>query len=108
MTSMEQLETLRAQWEQAMAEEIQKEIDREIMEDIGWQIMREANPDWHLVEIGWDKGHDTDYFWNEACAWAIEQFGLPGERYMTHPTRDCMRFLFKSEQDALVMTLKYI
>lgn len=92
----------------ALANEIQQEIDREIMEEIGWQIMREANPDWHLVELKWEKGKDTTYFWNEACAWAVEQFGLPGENYMTHPTQDCMRFLFKHEQHAMLMTLKWI
>lgn len=92
----------------ALAYEIQQEIDREIMEEIGWQIMREANPDWHLVELRWEKDKDTTYFWNEACAWAVEQFGLPGENYMTHPTQECMRFLFKNEQDALVMTLKWV
>jgi hypothetical protein len=92
----------------ALANNIQKEIDREIMEEIGWQIMRESNPDWHLVELKWEKGKDTEYFWNEACAWAVENFGLPGENYMTHPTRDCMKFLFKHEQHAVLMTLKWI
>ena len=91
-----------------LAAEIQKEIDREILEDIGWQIMREENPTWHLVELAWEKGKDTDYFWNEACAWAIEQFGLPGENYVTHPTKDNMTFLFKHERDAILMTLKWV
>ena len=93
---------------QIFAEEMQKEIDREIMEDIGWQIMIEANPDWHLVELKWEKGKDTSYFWNEACAWAIEQFGLPGENYVTHPTEERMLFLFKRQEDAILMTLKWI
>ena len=93
---------------QIFAEEMQKEIDREIMEDIGWQIMIEANPDWHLVELKWEKGKDTDYFWNEACAWAIENFGLPGENYMTHPTKDNMKFLFKHQEHAVLMTLRWI
>ena len=91
-----------------LAKQIQEEIDRKIMEDIGWQIMIESNPDWHLVEIQWEKGKDTDYFWNEACAWAIETFGLPGEKYLTHPTESNMKFLFKHESDAILMTLKWI
>ena len=91
-----------------VAKEIQREIDQEIMADIGWQIMQESNPDWHLVELRWEKGKDTDYFWNEACAWAVENFGLPGENYLTHPTRDCMKFLFKYEEHAILMTLKWI
>ena len=91
-----------------LAKEIQHEIDREIMQDIGWQIMMESNPDWTLVELAWEKGKDTEYFWNEACAWAIEQFGLPGENYLTHPTERSMKFLFKNESDAILMTLKWI
>ena len=91
-----------------LSRNIQEEIDRNIMEEIGWQIMTEENPDWHLVELVWEKGKDTDYFWNEACAWAIEQFGLPGENYLTHPTKDNMKFLFKNESDAILMTLKWI
>lgn len=91
-----------------VAAEIQKEIDREIMEDIGWQIMMESNPEWTLVELAWEKGKDTSYFWNEACAWAVENFGLPGENYLTHPTKDCMKFLFKNEEDATLFTLKWI
>ena len=93
---------------QQVADEIQKEIDKELLSEIGWQIMQESNPDWHLVELKWEKGKDTEYFWNEACAWAVENFGLPGENYMTHPTKDNMKFLFKNEQDAILMTLKWI
>ena len=91
-----------------LAREIQEEIDRKIMEDIGWQIMIESNPDWHQVQLKWEKGKDTEYFWNEACAWAIDQFGLPGDRYVTHPTEDHMDFLFKNRADAVLMTLKWV
>lgn len=91
-----------------MAKEIQEEIDREILANVGWQIMLESNPDWTLVELVWEKGKDTDYFWNEACAWAVEHFGLPGENYMTHPTENNMKFLFKNQEDAILFTLKWI
>jgi len=63
---------------------------------------------WHPVELRWEKGKDTMYFWNEACAWAVEQFGLPGENYVTHPELDYMLFLFKHEKDAILMTLKWL
>ena len=87
-----------------MASEIQKEIDAEII----WEIMKEDKKHWHQVELKWEKGKDTQYFWNEACAWAVEQFGLPGDKYVTHPTADNMLFLFKNESDAILMTLKWI
>lgn len=91
-----------------LAREMQEEIDREILSELGWQIMLESNPDWTLVELAWEKGKDTSYFWNEACAWAVEHFGLPGENYMTHPTENNMKFLFKNEKDAILFTLKWI
>jgi hypothetical protein len=91
-----------------LAKQMQEEIDREVMADLGWQIMMESNPDWTLVELAWEKGKDTSYFWNEACAWAVEHFGLPGENYMTHPTEHNMKFLFKNEEDAILFTLKWI
>jgi hypothetical protein len=90
------------------AQEIQNEIDKSVIEEITWIMHMHNHPDWHLVEIPWEKDKDTTYFWNEACAWAVEQFGLPGENYMTHPTQECMRFLFKNEQHAVMMTLRWI
>lgn len=91
-----------------VSEQLAKQIDNEIMAEIGWQIMVESNPDWTLVELAWEKGKDTSYFWNEACAWAVENFGLPGENYMTHPTENNMKFLFKNEEDAILFALKWI
>ena len=91
-----------------LSEQLAKQIDNEILAEVGWQIMVESNPDWTLVELAWEKGKDTGYFWNEACAWAVENFGLPGENYMTHPTEDHMKFLFKNEQDAILFALKWV
>ena len=91
-----------------VSEQLAKQIDNEIMAEIGWQIMVESNPDWTLVELAWEKDKDTSYFWNEACAWAVENFGLPGENYMTHPTENNMKFLFKNEEDAILFALKWI
>ena len=90
------------------AQELSAEIDREILEQIGWQIIMEEKPDWTLVELVWEKNKDTSYFWNEACAWTVETFGLPGENYLTHPTKDNMKFLFKNESDAILFTLKWL
>jgi hypothetical protein len=51
----------------------------------------------HIVSIPW-QGQDH-YWWNEACADVLEVFGLPGDRYTSHPTTDNMDFYFKSEKD---------
>jgi len=52
----------------------------------------------HLVTIPWQG--QKEYWWNEACADVLEVFGLPGERFTSHPKMDQMEFLFKSERDA--------
>jgi len=46
--------------------------------------------------------------WNEASAWAIEQYGLPGDRYRCHLTRDYMDFTFNDEQDAIHFNLRWL
>ena len=55
------------------------------------------------VRIPWKKGDIID--WNETCAWAIEKFGLPGDRFTSHPTEDYMDFHFKDEKDAILFEL---
>lgn len=52
----------------------------------------------HIVSLPWH-GQDK-YWWNEACADVIEVFGLPGDRFTSHPTTDKMDFYFKNERDA--------
>jgi hypothetical protein len=56
------------------------------------------------VRIPWQKG-DTINNWNETCAWAIEQFGLPGNKFETHATEDYMDFYFKDQRDAILFEL---
>lgn len=58
------------------------------------------------VRIPFKKG-DTISSWNETCAWAIEQFGLPGSRYYTHPTEEYMDFYFPKEEDAIHFSLRW-
>ena len=91
-----------------LTSEITKEINSQIISTILWEAALKDHPDWHLVQLKWEKGRDTEYFWNEACAWAIEQFGLPGDNYVTHPTENHMDFLFKNHDDAVLMTLKWV
>lgn len=50
-----------------------------------------------VVRLPWD-GQDK-YWWNEVCADVIEVFGLPGDRFTSHPTPNYMDFHFKSQKD---------
>jgi len=50
------------------------------------------------VCINWD--NQNGFWWNETCALVLEVFGLPGNRYESHPDTDCMLFTFKSKKDA--------
>lgn len=99
-------------FEEAILEDISskfsKKIDQQIISTILWEAALRDHPEWYLVQLKWEKGKNTTYFWNEACAWAVEQFGLPGENYITHPTEDYMDFLFKNHDDAVLMTLKWV
>jgi hypothetical protein len=45
--------------------------------------------------------------WNEMCAQVVEQFGLPGDRYVTEVGLLEMAFIFKSPQDLLLFKLKW-
>jgi hypothetical protein len=59
------------------------------------------------VRIPWDRNYDNEYRWNEVCARAIEQFGLPGDRFITHANIHCMDFIFKSNKDALMFAIEH-
>jgi len=52
----------------------------------------------HVVSIPWTG--QNNFWWNEACADVLEVFGLPGERFTSHPSADAMDFHFKSKKDA--------
>jgi len=51
------------------------------------------------LRIDWKLTQDTDKWWNAVCADIMEVFGLPGDRYTSHPYQDCMLFRFKSKKD---------
>jgi len=46
-------------------------------------------------------------YWNEVCSWAIEKFGLPGERFETHANADYMDFNFYDDRDATMFSLMW-
>ena len=54
----------------------------------------------NIVNVPWES--QSNIWWNEVCAKIIEQFGLPGERYTSHPSEQHMKFVFKNEQDAFM------
>jgi len=58
----------------------------------------------YTIRIPWRLG-DTVTSWNQTCAWAIEKFGLPGDKFITHPTEDYMDFMFKTKEDAIHFSL---
>ena len=58
------------------------------------------------IKITWQNDHTMGY-WNEVCAWALEQFGLPGERYTTHAETEHMIFEFKNKVDAEFFALRW-
>ena len=43
--------------------------------------------------------------WNEACARAIEMFGLPGEKYTCRMTTSAIEFWFLDGKDAMMFEL---
>lgn len=59
------------------------------------------------VHVNWNKEYDNETMWNEVCAWAIETFGLPGDRFVTHANINYMEFVFNCPKDALMMSLKW-
>ena len=60
----------------------------------------------YTVRIAWQH-NDEPTDWNETCAWALEQFGLPGDKFTTHPTEDYMDFVFKDERDSILFALRW-
>ena len=50
----------------------------------------------------------TGIVYNDVHIWCIENFGLPGERYLYHPyLTDLMTYVFKEEKDAVLFNLRW-
>lgn len=60
-----------------------------------------------VVRIPWTRQSENEAYWNEVCAWAIEYFGLPGERFITKANVLYMDFVFEDQRDALIMSLRW-
>jgi hypothetical protein len=59
------------------------------------------------VRIYWSREYDNKQMWNEVCAWTIEYFGLPGDRFETSANVNYMDFTFRSNKDALLMAVRW-
>ena len=59
------------------------------------------------VRIPWTVRSDNEIYWNEVCAWAIERFGLPGDKFVTSANTNYMDFVFENNKDALMMALMW-
>ena len=61
------------------------------------------------ISLPWRKAMEKNGIegWNEICAWVIEQYGLPGDKYEWHATEDTMDFIFTNERDALHCMLRW-
>ena len=61
---------------------------------------------WETNFPAWDvQGHQIQ--WHEASVYAMEHFGLPGERYTCRPTKGNMEFWFRDEADALLFQIRW-
>ena len=56
------------------------------------------------IKIYWQPG-DNIVKWDEKCITLIEQFGLPGSRYVTTFTEDFLEVNFYKHEDAMLATL---
>jgi len=52
------------------------------------------------VCVKWN--NQNGFWWNETCAVVLEHFGLPGERYTSHPSENEMLFKFFNPHDAFM------
>ena len=60
----------------------------------------------YTIIIPWRYG-DTIESWDQMCIWVVEQFGLPGDRFSFRPSRNDMKFSFRSQQDAVFFALRW-
>lgn len=59
------------------------------------------------IRLDWRQGTDTTEAWNDICIWAIEQFGLPGNKFTWHANENHMDFDFVDEKDAIHFMLRW-
>lgn len=66
------------------------------------------NPNFtNAITVPYSTRMHTITHWDDVCIYAIERFGLPGDKYITDISADSMTWLFKSEKDALMFKLRW-
>ena len=60
------------------------------------------------VTLEWRDGRNSIEAWNEVCAWCLEQYGLPGDKFEWHPCVDYMEFDFYNQKDAIHFMLRWL
>ena len=61
----------------------------------------------YTVRKNWKLGQDTDSWWNQVCIFVIENFGMPGDNYITELSPDYMIFKFKEKEHAMITALRW-
>lgn len=59
----------------------------------------------HCVQVDW-KYNESGQFWNDLCAWAVDTFGLPGDRFRFESSADYMIWRFRDPKDAFLFQLR--
>ena len=59
------------------------------------------------VKLAWLDGEGENPAWNDVCVWCVEQYGLPGSKWMWHPMTEGMEFDFYDERDAIHFMLRW-
>lgn len=68
--------------------------------------MKVRTPTPTKVKLDWELG-DSNGQWDQACIYAVENFGLPGGKYKTELTEDWMIFEFTDSRDAMLFALRW-
>jgi hypothetical protein len=59
----------------------------------------------HGLTLNWLYHDNEIQRWNHLLADIVQQFGLPGDRYVTEITTEDMTFWFRDHRDALLFRL---
>lgn len=61
----------------------------------------------HPVRINWGANMSTISNWDKVTIWGLEQFGLPGNKYITDISADYLTWIFRDSKDALFFRLRF-
>lgn len=59
------------------------------------------------AKVGWSRMYNSELHWNELCAWSVETFGLPGQKFITDTDIDQMTWWFVDPADRAWFCLRY-